>query len=177
MSNELTLGIGSRVKHPQFGNGVVIQAYADSYEITFMDYGTKTILKSFHGLEILDFVSGEMDLLSFAKVERIITKIIRNFSDIQEVVPMGSKWNGGLMILQPGDRSLKPKEVPVETFFHKIVMVRDRLRVMEQRINGSDLSDEEKVNLQQYITKIYGSLTTFNVLFADKDDYFTGEQK
>lgn len=177
MSIELTLGIGSRVKHPQFGKGVVIQAYADSYEITFLDYGTKTILKSFTGLEVLDYVGGEIDLLSFEKVERIITKVIRNFSDIQELVPMGSKWNGGVMILQPGDKNLKPKEIPVEVFFHKIVMVRDRLRVMEQRINGSALSDEEKVNLQQYITKIYGSLTTFNVLFADKDHQFVGEQK
>lgn len=177
MSIELTLGIGSRVKHPQFGKGVVIQAYADSYEITFLDYGTKTIMKSFTGLEVLDYVGGEIDLLSFEKVERIITKVIRNFSDIQEVVPMGSKWNGGVMILQPGDKNLKPKEIPVEVFFHKIVMVRDRLRVMEQRINGSALSDEEKVNLQQYITKIYGSLTTFNVLFADKDHQFVGEQK
>lgn len=82
-----------------------------------------------------------------------------------------------MMILQPADRQLKPKEIPVETFFHKIVMVRDRIRVMEQRINSSELSDEEKVNLQQYISRIYGSLTTFNVLFAEKDDYFTGDSK
>lgn len=177
MTSELMLGIGSRVNHPQFGKGVVIQAYTDSYEITFFDFGTKTILRSYSGLEILDFVSSETDLLSFEKVERIFTKIIRKFSDIQEVVHLGTKWNGGIMTLQPGDRSLKPKEVPIDVFFHKIVMVRDRIRVIEQRINSSDLSDEEKVNLQQYITKIYGSLTTFNVLFADKDDYFVGEQK
>ena len=80
------------------------------------------------------------------------------------------------MILQPDDDSLKPKEIPIETFFHKIVMVRDRLRVMEQRINSSDLNDEEKVNLQQYITRIYGSLTTFNVLFKHKEDSFVGEK-
>lgn len=177
MSNDLTLGIGSRVNHAQYGKGVVIQVYADAYEITFIDFGTKTILRSFAGLEVLDFVGGDTDLLSFEKVERIFTKIIRKFSDIQEMVPMGTKWNGGIMTLQPGDRSLKPKEVPIEAFFHKIVMVRDRLRVMEQRINSSDLTDEEKVNLQQYLTRIYGSLTTFNVLFADKEDYFVGDQK
>lgn len=73
MTTELTLGIGTRVKHPQYGKGVVIQAYTDSYEITFLDYGTKTILKSFTGLEVLDFVSSETDLLSFEKVERIFT--------------------------------------------------------------------------------------------------------
>ena len=177
MTTELTLGIGTRVKHPQYGKGVVIQAYTDSYEITFLDYGTKTILKSFTGLEVLDFVSSETDLLSFEKVERIFTRIIRKFSDVQEVVHMGSRWKGGMMVLQPADKSLKAKEVPIETFFHKIVMVRDRLRVMEQRINASKLSDDEKVELQQYITRIYGSLTTCNVLFAEKDDYFVGDSK
>jgi len=104
-------------------------------------------------------------------------KLLRRWTDLQEVVPMGNKWKGGMMILQPADRQLKPKEIPVEKFFHKIVMVRDRIRVMEQRINSSELSDEEKVNLQQYISRIYGSLTTFNVLFAEKDDYFTGDSK
>ena len=81
------------------------------------------------------------------------------------------------MILQPEDSSLQSKEIPIETFFHKIVMVRDRLRVMEQRINSSKgLNDEEKVNLQQYITRIYGSLTTFNVLFKNKENQFQGER-
>ena len=177
MSNDLTLGIGSRVKHPQYGKGVVIQVYTDSYEITFLDYGTKTILKSFQGIEILEFVSSETDLLSFEKVEKVFSRMIRKFSDLQEIVHIGNKWKGGIVLLQPGDRDLKPKEIPVDTFFHKIVMVRDRLRVMEQKINASALSDAEKVDLQQYITKIYGSLTTFNVLFAEKDDYFTGDSK
>jgi len=80
------------------------------------------------------------------------------------------------MVLYPGDKALKEKEIPVETFFHKIVMIRDRVRVMEQRINSSNLTDEEKFDLEQYITRIYGSLTTFNVLFKNKEDQFTGEK-
>ncbi|MDP2422911.1 MAG: hypothetical protein U1C46_05010 [Bacteroidales bacterium] len=172
---DLTLGIGSRVVHPEFGKGVVIQVYTDSFEITFIDHGTKTILKSFKGLEVLDFVGGESDLLSFEKVERVFQRLLRRITDLQEIVPLGSKWTGGMMILQPSNRDLKGKEIPIEAFFHKIVMVRDRLRVMEQRINSSKLDDEEKMNLQQYITRIYGSLTTFNILFADKEDFFMGD--
>ena len=81
------------------------------------------------------------------------------------------------MVLQSGDRSIKPKEIPIDVFFHKIVMARDRLRVLEQQINGhKGLSDEEKVNLQQYITRVYGSFTTFNVLFKNKDQFFVGEK-
>jgi len=103
-------------------------------------------------------------------------KVLRRFSDIQETVEMGDKWSGGKIILEPGRNDLTSKEIPIEAFFHKIVMVRDRLRVMEQRINSSNLSDEEKLNLQQYITRIYGSLTTFNVLFKYKGDQFIGEK-
>jgi len=87
---------------------------------------------------------------------------------------IAEKWEGGNLIMQPKDKSLQAKEIPIDAFFHKIVMTRDRLRVMEQKINASKLSDAEKVELQQYVTRIYGSLTTFNVLFRFKEDQFKG---
>ncbi len=174
--SELIFGIGSRVRHEKYGAGVVIQVWSDSYEIIFMDHGFKQIIHGAEQLELIDYRSPEPDQVSMAKVEKSIVRILRKFSDIQETVDMGNRWNGGKMILKPADPGLTPKEIPLETFFHKIVMVRDRLRVMEQRINASKLTDEEKVELQQYITRIYGSLTTFNVLFAEKDDYFVGEK-
>lgn len=101
---------------------------------------------------------------------------------IQEDLPVGhtplaDKWVGGKIIFSPSDPGLSIKEIPIDTFFHKITMVRDRLRVLEQHINANkSLNEKDKIQLQQYITKIYGSLTTFNVLFKDKGDQFVGER-
>jgi hypothetical protein len=92
-------------------------------------------------------------------------------------IPLGDRWKGGEMILKPHDPGLASKSIPLEGFFHKIVMVRDRLRVLEAQINAhKGLSDAEKVDLQQYVTRVYGSLTTFNVLFRDKKDFFVGQK-
>jgi len=170
------LGIGSRVNHPDFGAGVVIQARSDAYEITFVDHGTKQIMRTYENLQIIEACEEERDLVSFAKVERVFTKLLRSITDIQETVQMGKKWSGGRIILEPGDKNYVGKDIPMDVFFHKIVMIRDRLRVLEQRVNASELIDEEKVNIQQYITRIYGSLTSFNILFADKKDYFVGDK-
>lgn len=172
MNTEETLGIGSRVRHPAFGDGAVIRLHRAAYEVCFMLYGIKKVGRDYDKWEIIEHIPSESEV-SFSEAERSLIKILRTFSDITEEVPLGHRWEGGKLILQPGEEGLQAKEVPIETFFHKIVMVRDRLRVMEQRINSSALSDEEKVNLQQYITRIYGSLTTFNVLFKNKEDHFS----
>lgn len=171
------LGIGSRVRHPEFGEGVVINIKPKTYLVVFMQRGRIEVAKSYTNLEIIDAVEPETDLVSLMDVERIFTNIIKRYSDLQETVPMGARWSGGKMILQPANTGLKPKEIPIDAFFNKIIMLRDRLRVMEQRINANDkLTDEEKINLQQYLTRIYGSLTTFNVLFRDDEHHFVGEK-
>lgn len=174
--DNINLGVGSRVQHPQFGKGVIIQIRSDAWEITFIESGTKIINRDFEGLKVIEAVETPDEFLTYDKIEKSIIRVLRKFSDIQETVPMGGRWTGGKMVLFPGDSSLKEKEIPIESFFHKIVMVRDRLRVLEQRVNASELSDEDKVNIQQYITRIYGSMTTFNVLFRDKTDFFIGDK-
>lgn len=173
---ELILGVGSRVQHPQFGKGVIIQVRSDAWEITFIENGTRIIQRDFPDLKVIEAVETPDEMLTYERMEKSLIRVLRRFSDVQETVPLGQKWAGGRMVMYPGDTSLKEKEIPIDGFFHKIVMVRDRLRVLEQRVNSSNMSDEDKVNIQQYITRIYGSLTTFNVLFKDKEDYFVGER-
>jgi hypothetical protein len=91
---------------------------------------------------------------------------------------IGTKWEGGTVVLKPGREGLQEKEIPIDVFFKKVVMIRDRLRVLEQHVNANDkLSDADKLGLQQYITRCYGSLTTFNVLFDSREDWFVGEKK
>jgi len=170
------LGVGSRIKHPAHGQGVVIRLHGAAYEICFMTYGIKMVGKDYDGWEIIEAIPTE-ETITYTAAERSLMRILKNWSDISSKVEMGDRWNNGVMVLKPSDPSMKAKEIPLDNFFHKIVMVRDRLRVMEQRINSSkSLNDEEKVNLQQYITRIYGSLTTFNVFFKYKVDHFVGEK-
>ena len=148
-----------------------------TYLISFINHGIKEIDKTDNKLEeiIPENVSAEIE--THSEVEMSLLKILRLWGGLTETVPLGDKWIKGILLLQPADKSLKPKEIPIEDFFHKIVMLRDRLRVLEQNINSSKtLNDEEKVNIQQYITRCYGSLTTFNVLFKNKEHWFVGEK-
>lgn len=174
--SDISLGVGSRVKHPQFGKGVVVQLRSDAYEICFIESGVRQIFREYDGLEIIESVETPSDLATYEKIEKSLIRVLRKFSDVQETVSMGGRWMGGKMILIPGEQGLKEKEIPIEVFFHKIVMLRDRLRVLEAKVNASRLTDEDKVELQQYITRCYGSLTTFNVLFKEKEDQFVGEK-
>lgn len=169
------LGVGSRVKHPAFGDGVVVKLYKAAYDVSFMLYGIKSVGLDYDKWEVIEALPAE-EAVSFTEAEKALVKILKVYNGIDETIELGHRWAGGKLILEAGEDGLKSKEMDIEVFFHKIVMVRDRLRVMEQRINSSGLTDEEKVNLQQYVTRIYGSLTSFNVLFKDKDDYFVGSK-
>ncbi len=174
---QTTLGIGTRLQHTQFGPGVIVGIKYATYLISFINHGIKEIDKTDDKLDEIIPENVTEEIETHSEAERSLLKILRLWGGITENVPLGEKWIKGMMLLQPFDKSLKPKEIPIDDFFHKIVMLRDRLRVLEQNINShKKLSDEEKVNIQQYITRCYGSLTTFNVLFKNKEQWFAGEK-
>jgi hypothetical protein len=175
--DQTTLGIGTRLQHTHHGPGVIVGIRYATYLISFFNHGIKEIDKTDPHLDEIIPENITEEIETHSEVERSLLKILRLWGGLSEVVPLGDRWRNGTMLLQPADKTQKPKEIPIDIFFHKIVMLRDRLRVLEQNINSNKtLSDEDKVNLQQYVTRIYGSLTTFNVLFKNKEHWFVGEK-
>ena len=174
---QTTLGIGTRLQHTQFGPGVIVGVRYATYLISFINHGLKEVDKTDNKLDEIIPENVTEEIETHSDIEKSLLKILRLWGGLSEIVPLGDRWHKGVMLLQPADKTLKPKEIPIEDFFHKVVMLRDRLRVLEQNINSSKtLSDEEKVNIQQYITRCYGSLTTFNVLFKNKEQWFVGDK-
>ena len=173
------IGIGARIAHPKYGEGAIFGESGAAWRIFFQEHGEKELAKTYESYEVVEpapeSAGGGIELEDvIAAVENVFDQYLESPNPID----LGDKWEGGTMELRPGEEGLKSKEIPIETFFHKIVMLRDRLRVLEQNINSHKaLTDEDKVNLQQYITRCYGSLTTFNVLFDRKEDWFVGEKK
>lgn len=171
------LTVGTRVDHPRYGEGIISKNNLTAYEIFFERGGKIEITKRNTDLSVIKKNEETIPKsgLSLTEITEAISFVLDQYGALNETVSLGEKWPGGKMILQPGKKELAAKEIPIETFFHKIVMLRDRLRVLEQNINSHKvLSDEEKVDLQQYITRIYGTLTTFNILFSEKEHYFVG---
>jgi len=172
-----SLSVGMKVLHPQYGTGMVKALSETTAEIQFDD-GKRTIAPEAAGIQAAEpqaNVSGlGMPLKQF--VEETLASAIQKLGlekpdGVAE--KLGPRWHNGKLVMHPSDPTLQTKDVPLETFFHKIVMVRNQLRVLEQKINAHEkLSDAEKVEMQQYITRCYGSLTTFNVLFREKEDQF-----
>jgi hypothetical protein len=167
-----------RVHHPRYGVGVVKAITEHTADISFDD-APRTVDPNTSDLTPAEATA------SLSELQVPLSNLIRETAhavvdalglekDDTIVQGLGNRWQRGTMVLKSADASLQPKEVPIETFFHKIVMIRNNLRVLEQKVNASDkLSDADKFDIQQYITRCYGSLTTFNVLFKSKDDQFT----
>ncbi|HXI73617.1 MAG TPA: hypothetical protein VNN22_25010 [Verrucomicrobiae bacterium] len=172
-----SLHIGMSVRHPQYGLGTVKTISEITADILFSE-GKRTIEPDAAGLEPAEpqvAVSGlSVPLKQF--VEQTLTAAVAKLGlekPDSVVEQLGLRWHGGKLVMHPADPTLQTKEVPLETFFHKVVMVRNNLRVLEQKLNAHEkLSDGEKVEMQQYITRSYGSLTTFNVLFKEKEGQF-----
>lgn len=174
------LTIGTLVDHERYGEGVVGKINLTSYDVYFAHGGKVTISKNSDQLTIIQHSENKSGaaMLNLKELEELFNFLLDNKGMLSEVVELGERWKGGKLVMVPANPQLQSKEVELEVFFHKIVMVRDRLRVLEQNINSHPvLTDQEKVDLQQYITRAYGSLTTFNILFSDKEQYFKGSGK
>jgi len=171
------LHIGMKVKHPQYGVGTVKTIGEHTAEIRFEE-GMKTVAPDTSGLQPAEAqiaISGlEQPLAVFvAETARAVVSELGIEKTDSVSGELAARWHRGRVVLHPSDSALQPKEVPLEVFFHKIVMVRNNLRVLEQKINAHEkLSDGEKVEMQQYISRCYGSLTTFNILFKEKEGQF-----
>ena len=173
-----SLRIGMKVRHPQYGSGNVKTISETVAEIQFDDGSKRAVAPEPSGLEpmeLLATINGlEMSLKQLV-AETLAEALKKRAMEKSDAVveQLGLRWHGGKIVMHPADATLQTKEVPLETFFHKVVMVRNNLRVLEQKLNAHEkLSDGEKVEMQQYITKSYGSLTTFNILFKEKEDQF-----
>jgi len=175
MSNN-KLGIGSKIKHPKFGLGVICNLNNDFYKIYFSTLDEiKEIAQDFEGLEVVEKIEPAITPISIYDIENAVEKIMLKYTDQNKPLTIASKWIGGTVEIKPGDTEMQSKVIPTKTFFSKIISVREKLRVLEQNINKHDKLDEaEKIHLQQYISRAYGSLTTFNILFADKENHFKG---
>ncbi len=173
-----SLRLGMKVRHPQYGSGLVKSISEAAAEIQFDDGVKRAVAPEPSGLEPMEpqmSVSGLDVPLSLFVNETVAAAVAKLGLEKPDSVveQLGPRWHGGRLVLHPADATLQTKEVPLEVFFHKIVMVRNNLRVLEQKINAHEkLSDAEKVEMQQYITRSYGSLTTFNVLFKEKEGQF-----
>lgn len=167
------LGIGSRVRHNIHGKGVIISHDTDNYQVCFVDNGIISIGRNYTGWDIIEKIKPEQTV-SFNKLEKSLARVLEAYDLLPADVEIAQRWEGGSLIIRDAHGEVQEREIPIDTFFNKIVMVRDRLRVLEQRVNSSNLPNEDKIKMQQYITRAYGSLTTFNILFQEKEDRFVG---
>ena len=166
------LGIGAIVNHVDYGRGRIVRYQDDGYLIQFKSGEARWVGWQFHGLKPLETGgSPEID-----RIQQAVREVLLDYGWLDAELEMGKRWLGGSLRLIPGQEGTQPKDIPLEAFFKKIIGVREKLRVLEQKINNhAKLEAQEKLELQGYITRCYGSLTTFNVLFADRASWFVGQ--
>ncbi len=170
------LGIGSKINHPSFGLGVICNLDKDFYRVYFTNSDSlKSIDRNYEGIEVVEKQKIEANPIEINDIKTAMKEVLSEAKNIKKTAPIASKWLKGSLVLKPANDDLQEKSISIQTFFKKIIMIRERLRVLEQNINNHEKLDEaDKMNLQQYITRAYGSLTTFNVLFANKEEQFKG---
>jgi hypothetical protein len=175
-----SMHVGMKVHHPEYGLGTVKSVSEHFADIRF-ESGLRTLSPEHCDLKSAEAqaeVSGLTVPLSalIAETVAVLAQELGLERDHAVVEKLAARWQKGTLVLRPSDATVQSKETPLEVFFHKIVMVRNNLRVLEQKINAHEkLSDAEKVEMQQYITRCYGSLTTFNILFKEKEDHFSSK--
>jgi hypothetical protein len=172
MTDRPRFGLGTIVRHRDFGRGRIVAFDENRYVIVFPGGEAKTVAFAFDGLEAQG-AAGDPELDRIAEAVR---RAVGELGWLDVDLELGKRWTGGTLRMIPGREDVQPKEVPIEAFLKKLVGVRDKLRVLEQKINSHpSLGAEEKLELQGYLTRCYGSLTTFNVLFASRASWFVGQ--
>jgi len=165
-------GIGSIVNHQGLGRGRVVGYEGNCYAVVFKGQTAKLVPFVFPGLTVEEARSNP----EYSQIKQAVREVLEDYGWIESDLEMGKRWLGGNVVINPGDEETQPKEIPIEAFFKKIIGVRDKLRVLEQKLNSHpSLSPEDKLEFQGQITRCYGSLTTFNSLFAVKESQFRGQ--
>jgi hypothetical protein len=172
MSTAPRFALGVIVKHRDFGRGRIVGYDSDRYVILFKGGEARLVPFEFSGMDP-DGTAGDPEL---SRITQAVREVLGDHGWLDVDLELGRRWVGGTLRLVPGKDESQAKDVPIDVFFRKLIGVRDRLRVLEQKLNSHPtLSGEEKLELQGYITRCYGSLTTFNVLFADRASWFVGQ--
>jgi hypothetical protein len=172
MTERPRFGLGVIVRHRDFGRGRVVAYDTDRYVILFPGGEARTVAFGFEGLEAEDS-AGDPEL---DRIAQAVRAVLGDHGWLDVELELGRRWVGGTLRLVPGREDAQGKDIPIEMFLKKLVGIRDRLRVLEQKINShASLAPEEKLELQGYVTRCYGSLTTFNVLFGHRASWFVGQ--
>ena len=169
-----TIGLGVVVNHPLFGRGKIVSYDGNDYVVLFKGGETKRVACTFDAMKP-ESTAGDPET---DRIKHAMREVLGDYGWLDVDLELGKRWTGGTLKMIPGKEDTQPKDVPIEMFFKKIIGIRDKLRVLEQKINAHPgLTPEDKIEMEGYITRCYGSLTTFNSLFASKESQFRGQSE